>query len=131
MSTTTVTNFTALPTVTRRVRAYFAPVDRVHQLPSIFDPSQNGQFALDTPPTPWVDLGWIEGFARKSTTTVGMLNSGVPSVTQYQVRETVGAIVSFRFKNWNKLTMALAAGSESMNLFQSVTRGEASGSCVH
>jgi hypothetical protein len=128
MSTPTVTNFAVLPTVTRRVRAYFAPVDRVHQLPSIFDPSQNGQFALNAPPAPWVDLGWIENFARKSTTTVGTLSSGVPSVAQYQVREALGATVSFRFKSWNKLTMALAAGSQHMNLIQSASGGAANGS---
>jgi hypothetical protein len=106
MSTATVTNFAAIPTITRRVRAYFAPVDRVHQLPSIFDPSQSGQFPLDAPPAPWIDLGWIENFQRKSTSTMGALNSGVPSTVLYQVRETAGATVSFRFKNWNKLTMA-------------------------
>jgi hypothetical protein len=128
MSTTTVTNFASIPTVTRRVRAYFAPVDRVHQVPSIFDPSQNGQFSLDAPPAPWVDLGWIEGFTRKSTTTVGALNSGVPSVAQYQVREALGATVSFRFKNWNKLTMALAAGSQHMNLLQAASGGAENGS---
>lgn len=128
MSTTTVTNFAAFPTVTRRVRAYFAPVDRVHQLPSIFDPSQNGQFSLDAPPTPWIDLGWIESFARKSTTAIGSLNSGVPSVAQYQVRETLGATVSFRFKSWNKLTMALAAGSQHMNLLQPANGSTANGS---
>jgi hypothetical protein len=128
MSTATVTNFTSIPSITRRVRAYFAPVDRVHQVPSIFDPSQIGQFSLDMPPAPWIDLGWIENFLRKSTSTVGALNSGMPSTVQYQVRETAGATVSFRFKNWNKLTMALAAGSQHMNLLRPASGSTANGS---
>ncbi len=128
MSTPAVTNYAVLPTVNRRVRAYFAPVNRLQQIPSIFDPSQTGQFSLDAPPSPWIDLGWIESFVRKSTSSVGLLNSGVPSVAQYQVREVTGATVSFRFKVWNKLTMALAAGSQHMNLIQPAGGNAANGS---
>ncbi len=128
MSTTTVTNYAALPTISRRVRAYFAPVNRVSQMPSIFDPSQTGGFSLEAPPAPWIDLGWIENFARKSTSSIGALNSGVPSVAQYQVRDATGATVSFRFKTWNKLTMALAAGSQHMNLIKPASNGPAIGS---
>jgi hypothetical protein len=128
MSTSAVTNYAALPLINRRVRAYFAPVNRVQQVPSIFDPSQAGEFSLDVPPTPWTDLGWIEQFARKSTSSVGALSSGVPNVAQYQVREAIGATVSFRFKVWNKLTMALAAGSQHMNLIQPASGGTANGS---
>jgi hypothetical protein len=128
MSTGAVTNFSAFPPVTRRVRAYFAPVDRVHQQASIFDPAQEGQFLLDAPPAPWIDLGWIENFARTSTTSVGVLNSGVPSIAQYQIRETIGATVSFRFKCWSKLTMALAAGSQHMNLLRPANGSAANGS---
>lgn len=128
MSTITVTNYAALPVINRRVRAYFAPVNRAQQLPSIFDPSQSGQFSLDAPPAPWIDLGWIEGFARKSSSLIKPLSSGVPSVVQYQVRETTGATVSFRFKVWTKLTMALAAGSQHMNLIQPANGEEANGS---
>jgi hypothetical protein len=128
MSTNIVTNYAALPTISRRVRAYFAPVDRVHQTPSIFDPSQAGSFSLDAPPAPWIDLGWIENFGRKTTSTMGVFSSGVPSVSQYQVRETTGATVSFRFKVWSKLTMALSAGSQHMNLIQPESGATANGS---
>ncbi len=128
MSTVAVIDYATLPIINRRVRAYFAPVNRVQQVPSIFDPSQASQFSLDAPPVPWIDLGWIEGFARKSTSSVGALNSGVPSAAQYQVRESTGATVSFRFKVWNKLTMALAAGSQHMNLIQPANGSNANGS---
>lgn len=128
MSTGTVLSFTPMPPVTRRVRAYFAPVDRVHGQPAIFDPSQSGGFALDTPPSPWIDLGWIESFTRKSASTIGALNLGSPAAPQYQVRETVGATVSFRFKAWGKLSMALSASSEHMNLLASAAGAAANGS---
>lgn len=128
MSSSTVTNFMALPVITRRVRAYFAPVNRAAQVPSIFDPAQNAQFALDSPPAPWIDLGWIENFARKSTSAIAALNGGVPATTQSQVRESTGALVSFRFKTWNKLTMALACGSQHMNLLQPASGSAANGS---
>jgi hypothetical protein len=44
------------------------------------------------------------------------------------VRETVDATVSFRFKAWSKLSMALAAGSQHMNLIVPAAGGAANGS---
>ena len=125
---TSVTPMPALPPISRRVRAYFAPVDRVHQQPTLFDPAANGQFALETPPAPWLDLGWIEDFTRKSASRFGQLLTGSPGTTQLQVRESVDATVSFRFKAWSKLSMALAAGSEHMNLIAPAAGGAANGS---
>jgi hypothetical protein len=125
---TSVTPMPALPPIGRRVRAYFAPVDRVHQQPTLFDPAANGQFALETPPAPWLDLGWIEDFTRKSASRFGQLLTGSPGTTQLQVRESVDATVSFRFKAWSKLSMALAAGSEHMNLIAPAAGGAANGS---
>lgn len=116
MSTAPLMTVSAMPPITRRVRAYFAPVDRVNRLATIFDPSVNGQFALSTPPAPWVDLGWIEQFSRKSLSKISGLTTGSPGLTQFQMKETVDATVSFRFKTWSKLSMALAGGSQHMNL---------------
>ncbi|MGC2639286.1 MAG: hypothetical protein WA294_19025 [Acidobacteriaceae bacterium] len=128
MSTASVTAMPALPPVGRRVRAYFAPVNRTAQQPTLFDPAANGQFSLDAPPVPWIDLGWIENFARKSASKFGDLVTGSPGTTQLQLRETVDATVSFRFKAWSKLSMALASGSEHMNLIVPAAGGAANGS---
>lgn len=125
MSTST---WNALPPVTRRVRAYFAPVDRVNRKATVFDPSINGQFTLDTPPAPWVDLGWIEDFSRKSLSKIAPLVIGSPGTTQYQVKETVDATVSFRFKAWSKLSMALSSGTQHMNLLAPASGATANGS---
>ena len=63
----------AMVPITRRVRAYFAPVNRQTETPSIFDPGKHGAFPLDAPPAPWLDLGWIDHFQRScGTSTEGL-----------------------------------------------------------
>ena len=116
MSTAPLTALNGMPPIACRVRAYFAPVDRVNRKACIFDPSINGQFSLSAPPAPWIDLGWIEDFSRKSLSKIAGVTTGSPAVTQFQVKESVDASVSFRFKAWSKLSMALSAGSQHMNL---------------
>src|SRR5277367_71104 len=118
----------AVAPVTRRVRAYFAPVDRVAGVPTVFDAAQMGAFALSAPPTPWVDLGWCSNFVRKSETKVGALTTGAPAVVQSQVRSQVEATVQLQFESWEKLQLALAAGSQQMNLLQTANGAAANGS---
>lgn len=128
MSTTPLAVVNAMPPVTSRVRAYFAPVDRVNRIPAVFDPSVNGQFSLDAPPAPWLDLGWIENFSRKSLSKIAPLATGSPAITGFQVRDTVDASVSFHFKTWSKLSMALSAVSQHMNLLAPAAGAAANGS---
>jgi hypothetical protein len=118
----------AVAPVTRRVRAYFAPVDRVAGVPTVFDAAQMGAFALDTPPAPWVDLGWCSNFVRKSATKIAALTTGAPAVVQRQVRSQVEATVQLEFESWGKLQLALAAGSQQMNLLQTANGAAANGS---
>jgi hypothetical protein len=128
MSTAAVTYTTPTSPITRRVRAYFAPVNRVAGVPTIFDPSVHGAFNLDSAPSPWIDLGWIAKFSRKSASAIGALNVGSPAAPQVQMRELIGATLSFRFLTWRKLSMALSAGSEHMNLLAPATGVTANGS---
>lgn len=118
----------AVAPVTRLVRAYFAPVNRVAAAPAIFDAAQAGSFMLDAPPAPWIDLGWCSGFARKSTTKVEALRTGAPAAAQTQVRTEIEATVSLEFESWGKLQMALAAGSQQMNLLATAAGTAANGS---
>ena len=108
--------FSAPAPVTRRVRAYFAPVNRTAQTPVVFDPAEQGGFSLDAPPAPWIGLGWIQEFARRAASKTAPLLTGIPAAALEQVRETLEAQVSFEFLSWTKLTMALATGSQHMNL---------------
>ena len=108
--------FSAPAPVARRVRGYFAPVNRAAQTPVLFDAAEQGGFSLDAPPAPWISLGWIQGFARKAGSKTAPLLTGIPAATLEQVRETLEAQVSFEFLSWTKLTMALATGSQHMNL---------------
>ena len=123
-STTTM----AVAPVTRRVRAYFAPVNRATSVPTIFDAAQSGSFSLDAPPAPWVDLGWCSGFARKAGTKVEALRLGAPATASSQVRTVVDATVSLEFESWGKLQLALASGSQQMNLLNTATGAAENGS---
>jgi hypothetical protein len=100
----------------RRVQGYFAPVNRGLGAPVVFDPTEMGRFSLDSPPAPWVSLGWIKNFVRKAGSRTAPIMTGIPAAVLEQVRETVDAQVSLQFLNWTKLTMALATGSQHMNL---------------
>ena len=108
--------FSAPAPVARRVRGYFAPVNRTAQTPVLFDPSEQGAFTLNTPPAPWISLGWIQEFTRKPGSKTAAVLTGIPASPLEQVRETLEAQVSFEFLSWTKLTMALATGSQHMNL---------------
>jgi len=112
----------------RRVRAYFAPVNRSAKQPTIFDPAQQGTFALSTPPSPWIDLGWITAFTRKSGTKIEPVRAGAPATPQMQSRSAIDATVSLQFASWGKLQMALAAGTQQMNLLAVQTGAAAAGS---
>ena len=117
-----------MPPAVRRVRAYFAPVNRGSKQPTIFDPAQQGMFALDSPPAPWIDLGWISGFARRAGTKFDAVSSGAPAIPQMQSRAVIDATVSFQFAGWGKLQMALAAGTQQLNLLKTQTGATSAGS---
>ena len=113
--------FSAPAPVARRVRGYFAPVNRSAQMPVLFDPAEQGGFDLDAPPAPWISLGWIQDFVRKPGSRSTPVLTGIPASMVEQVRETLEAQVSLKFLSWTKLTMALATGSQHMNLLAAAT----------
>jgi len=82
----------------------------------MFNASRDGGFDLDAPPVPWISLGWIQGFTRTATGKPVAVMTGIPAAPLGQVRESLDAELSFQFLAWNKLTMALATGSQHMNL---------------
>ena len=112
--------------IVRRVRGYFAPVNRVTQTPVTFDAAEQGGFGLDSPPAPWVQLGWLRGFTRKALSRTALVETGLPAGVLEQTRESVGAEVSFEFLSWTKLTMVLGSASQQMNLLATVTGAAAS-----
>ena len=120
---TTANLFSAPAPVTRRVRAFFAPVNRAAQAPVLFDLSQVASFDMDAPPAPWIDLGWIQNFTRKSASKSASILTGIPAAPLEQTRESLDARISFEFLSWTKLTMALATGSQHMNLLATGANG--------
>lgn len=109
----------AMVPVTRQMRAYFAPVNRASETATIFDPSV-GAFLLGLPPSPWIDLGWIENFERWYDTPTNVVRSGAKTLPATQFRGPLEARVDFDFVEWGKLQMALACGSEHMNVLATV-----------
>jgi hypothetical protein len=109
----------AMVPISRRIRAYFAPVNRATGAPTIFDPGKYGAFALDAPPAPWLDLGWIDNFQRFCGTSTEALRAGTRGAPVTQFRGPLDARVEFDFREWGKLQMALASGSEHMNVLAS------------
>src|SRR5260370_12825614 len=95
--------FSAAAPVSRRIRAYFAPVDRTSQTPVLFDPAEQGNFNLDAPPSPWISLGWIQGFKRTTTSKSASVMTGIPSATMEQVRESLDPQIRFQFLICTKL----------------------------
>jgi hypothetical protein len=91
-------------------------VNRATQTPVLFDPAEQGGFSLDAPPAPWISLGWTQEFTRRAASKTAPVLTGIPAATLEQVRETLEAQVSLEFLSWTKLTMALATGSQHMNL---------------
>ena len=114
-----LSNRAAMVPVSRRVRAYFAPVIRTTETPTIFDPGKTGAFPLESAPAPWIDLGWIDNFQRVSLTPTEPLRAGVRGAAAAQFRGVLDARVEFDFREWGKLQMALAGGSEHMNVLAS------------
>jgi hypothetical protein len=106
----------AMVPISRRVRAYFAPVNRLSQSPAIFDPAKVGMFELAAPPAPWIDLGWIDNFERYSGSNTETVRSGPSSGASLQYRSSLDANVEFDFREWGKLQMALAGGVQHMNV---------------
>lgn len=100
----------AMVPFTRQMRAYFAPVNRVTETPTIFDPGLSGPFPLASPPSPWLDLGWVEGFERFYDTPTDVVQSGSKLLPAVQFRGPLEARVEFDFREWGKLQMALAGG---------------------
>jgi hypothetical protein len=118
MSTPALVTQPSLPPSVRRVRGFFAPVARLTATPTMFDAAMAASFDPDTPPAPWVDLGWISGFTRTSGTKLQVVESGAPGTVLLQGRQSVGATMSMTFERWSKLTMALSCGSQQINVVQ-------------
>ena len=96
--------------------------------PTLFDPAQQGTFSLDAPPSPWIDLGWITNFTRKSASKIAPLRTGAPAIVQTQIRSEVEATVSLDFESWGKLQLAVSSASEQMNLLVTATGTNPNGS---
>ena len=80
----------------RAVRAYAAPVNRLTGLFAAFDPASQGQFDLDSPPSPFIDLGWVENFRRSAGTKYEALRTGPGATSRCNIAPN-------RRRAWNSI----------------------------
>ncbi len=102
--------------ISRQVRAFFAPVNRVTNAPAYFDPAQYSAFDVDAPPAPWIVAGTVEDFQRTSLTGQAAIACGAKGAVVNQYRTELAAEVAFNFREWGKLQLALSCGSQVMNV---------------
>lgn len=100
--------------IARTVRSYFAPVNRETEAPTVFDPGCN--FDQDAPLPPWIPAGEIRNLRRTAGTKFASLTAGPKGAAAGQFRSGLEARVAFEFCEWGKLQMAIAAGSQHMNV---------------
>jgi hypothetical protein len=115
MSSNSYARRTQMAPAARAVRAYAAPIDRVRGIIAAFDPAQ-GQFDLESPPAPWIDLGWVENFKRTAATKYDALRTGPAANITVQYRTQPEARVDFDLLSWGKLQLALSGGTQQMNV---------------
>jgi hypothetical protein len=104
----------------RAVRAYAAPVNRATGLIAAFDPAGQGQFDLDSPPVPFIDLGWVENFQRTALTKYEALRTGPGANITVQYRTQPEARLEFDLPSWGKLQLALSGGTQQMNVLAEI-----------
>ena len=87
-----------------------------------------GQFDLDAPPAPLVDLGWVENFQRTAPTHYEAARSGPRGAVSTQYRSQMDGLVEFDLTAWGKLQMALAGGVQQMNVLATIASAQPEGS---
>lgn len=111
--------------VTTSVHAFVAPVRRDSSLPTIFDASQAASFDIANPPAPWIALGPVEGFQRTAVDESTSVQSGADATVVAQFRKKLEAHVSFMFRRWGKLQLAMGTGGTHWNVLPTRTGGQA------
>lgn len=104
----------AMVPISKRVRAYCAPVNRATETPTWFDPSV--AFNFQAPPAPWIALGDVVNLKRTGATRVTPMLAGPKGAVTAQFRAALEAKVGFDLLLWGKLQMALAGGSQHLNV---------------
>ena len=107
----------------KRVRAYCAPVDRTTETPTWFDPAV--PFDFRAPAVPWIALGEVVNLTRTGATRITPMLAGPHGAVTAQLRATVEARVGFDLLQWGKLQMALAGGSQHVNVLATNGAGTA------
>jgi hypothetical protein len=107
-------------------RAYFAPfndslaITQTSTLlgPAILDLANQGPFSDNNIPTPYQDLGWIDGMKITPGSKIGTVTSGYRGAARAKYRGLVAETFEFQFREMTRTAMKLASGNEIFNLLQ-------------
>ncbi len=102
--------------VTTSVRAFLAPVDRIGNTGTIFDPVTASAFDVSNPPSPWLPLGEVENFERTANEEMLPVAVGTDATVVAQFRKRLEARVSFELRRWGKLQLTIATGGTHWNV---------------
>ncbi len=105
------------------VHAFVAPVNRDPGQPTVFEASQAASFDLANPPAPWIGLGPVEAFRRTAVDESTSVQSGTDAAVVAQFRKKLEAHVSFAFRRWGKLQLAMATGGTHWNVLATKADG--------
>jgi hypothetical protein len=104
--------------VTTSVHVFVAPVDRETDTGTVFDPTSALAFDLSNPPSPWLALGEVENFQRTANDEMTQVASGSEAAVVAQFRKRLEARVSFEFRHWGRLQLAMASGGMHWNVLE-------------
>jgi len=110
--------------VSTAVNAFVAPVQRDSSRPTFFDPSQAALFDVCNPSSPWIGLGTVENFRRTAVDESTSVQSGTDGTVVAQFRKKLEAHVSFTFRRWGKLQLAMGTGGTHWNVLATRTGGQ-------
>jgi hypothetical protein len=105
------------------LRAFFAPVRREDEQITTLRPTTLSDFDLNSPPSPWIDAGWVDGLRRTSETKFGAERRGKRATRAAQYRTQLDSRIEVEFRQWGKVQMALSGGSEHFNILATGSNG--------
>jgi hypothetical protein len=96
-------------------KAIYAATGITTNGPTILDLT-TGPFNSYTPPTGWVDCGWIKDFKETVESKIGQVRSGYRGAVRAQYRGQVGESFELKFREYGRLQYKLATGVNVLNV---------------
>ncbi len=112
-------------------RAYYAPynislgsaLSDTAQGPKILDLNQGPFTDTSLAALGFFDCGWIKDFSITKADKIGNIRAGVHGAIRSKIRGEIGETLSFKFREFSRMAMKLAYGSDVINLLSASSSG--------